>query len=462
MTSDAGTGSRRTDRLLLFLAAFLLLVCFVCGGNSARGNLGTMSAQLLAIPILVYAVIQSSSRGRLRAARWPVFVVSLIVLVPLLQLLPMPTSLWTLPAARVSLLQDLNAVGVNSVEQHWSLSPAATERDLLFLLPGLALFFCMLAAGRKEWRQMLWIVIGLCGANLALAFAQMAAGQTSLLNPYPDFAPAMAGIFANRNHQAGMLAIGLMLVAMFLLNAWKQARADAGPYGPVGALSLVALIFILALPLIGSRAGVIVAMLMLMGVLLTSGISSRQTLRHNHLLQIGSVLVLVVFVVGLQAALGWMKNDAAIDGSRYAMSSETLRIGVEHAPLGAGIGTFIPVFQQAASDDFLTYAYVNNAHNEYAQWWLEAGIVGALVTVLALIVLINALIGLLGQRQKSKSRLCGMAAMMGMGVIVLHSTVDYPLRTPALMAIFAVLSGIAIAAATRAESTSTERIRHDE
>ena len=38
-------------------------------------------------------------------------------------------------------------------------------------------------------------------------------------------------------------------------------------------------------------------------------------------------------------------------------------------------------------------------------------------------------------------------------LIVLHSMVDYPLRTQALMAVFAVLSGIAVAAAgAKAES----------
>jgi O-antigen ligase len=445
MSSDAQRG--RADTILLSLAAALLLITFISGGNSAKGSLGSMLAQLLAIPILIHALVLAHKRGRLGSARMGILVVALIVLLPLLQLLPLPSAIWNLSGERLALMQDIRAAGVTAVDQRWSLSPGATERDLFFLLPGLALFFCMLAAGRRIWGRMLWLLIGLSVANLILAFAQMGAGQHSILNPFPEFAPAMAGIFANRNHQASMLAVGLMLVAAFLLDAWKQARTNGESYAKVGTLVLLALMLILALPLIGSRAGVIVAMIMLMGVLLSSGLPSANVFRRNHLLQFGSVLALVVFAVGLYAALGWMKSDAAIEGSRYTMLIETLRIGAGHAPLGAGIGTFVPAFEQSASDALLMNAYINNAHNEYAQWWMEAGILGVLVPLLALFVLARTLLALLRQRTSERARKYGMAAMTGIGVIVLHSFVDYPLRTPALMSVFAVLSGIAVAAA---------------
>ncbi|HET9032244.1 MAG TPA: O-antigen ligase family protein [Dokdonella sp.] len=435
----------------------MLSLCFIAGGSSATGNLGTMAAQLLAIPILVYSVVQAQRQGLLRLARGSVLVVMMIALLPLLQLIPLPAWLWSLPPERLSLWSDLQAAGVATVDKRWTLSAYATERDLLFLLPGIALFFCLLGSGRTVWRNMLWLIIGLSVANLILAFAQIAAGQQSFLNPYPDYAPAMAGIFANRNHQASMLAIGLMLVTVFLLNALRQARNSSGPYAKVWVLVFAALSFILALPLVGSRAGVIVAMIMFLGAILSSGLPSAHSFRRNRLLQIGSLLALAVFVIGLQAALGWMRNDAgdsAIEGSRYRIAAETLQIGIEYAPLGAGFGTFIPAFKQGSSDVFLMRGYVNNAHNEYAQWWLEGGVLGVIVVLLALIVLIKALVRLLRQNPQSRTRTSGIAALMGIGVIILHSTVDYPLRTPALMAVFAVLSGIAVAAANTVSNES--------
>lgn len=446
---------RRGELALLIASAALLILCFVYGGDSAKGNLGMMAAQMLAIPLLIFGVFRAAQRGNLRSARWAVVVAILIALLPLLQLLPIPASLWTLPIGRLSLLQDLDAVGIASVDQRWSLSPSATERDFYFLLPGLALFFCMLGLGRTAWRRMLGLIVVICVANLVLAFAQVAAGQDSFLNPYPKFAPAMAGVFANRNHQADLLAIGLMLVVVFLIDNWKQARDNQRSFGKLGALAFVGLIFVLALPLVGSRAGVIVAMVMLMAALLTSGLPAWQSFRRKPALQIGALMTLIIFVAGLQAARAWMQVDVAEEGSRHTLMTETVRIGAEHAPLGSGVGTFVATFQQGASDAVPLNAYVNNAHNEYAQWWLEVGIAGVLLTLLSLAVLIGALLALLRQRPGSSTRVVGIAAMMGIGVIVLHSTVDYPLRTQAMLAVFAVLAGIAIAAASSRPAKKT-------
>ncbi|HQV73332.1 MAG: hypothetical protein WAR01_08185 [Dokdonella sp.] len=105
-------------------------------------------------------------------------------------------------------------------------------------------------------------------------------------------------------------------------------------------------------------------------------------------------------------------------------------------------------------------AYVNNAHNEYAQWWLEGGVMGVLVMLLALAVLARALLGLLRMRAGSTARVCGIAAMTGIGVIALHSTVDYPLRTQALMAVFSVLCGIAVGAAGTVSAPRAQPARH--
>src|SRR5690606_11417049 len=110
----------------------------------------------------------------------------------------------------------------------------------------------------------------------------------------------------------------------------------------VGALLFIALIFTAILPLLGSRAGVIVAMLMLVAVLPASGLLSMRTLRESRWLQVGALLAVLVFAIGLRASLAWMTSDAgdlANEGSRFRISVETLGIGSEHAPLGSGIGT---------------------------------------------------------------------------------------------------------------------------
>jgi O-antigen ligase len=446
---------------MLASALLLLLLAFLTGGDSAHGNAGMMATQLLAIPLLIVAFVRSKARGRLPSARGAIAVAALIVLVVALQCLPIPAWLWSLPSGRDAILQDLHATGIDAIARRWTLSPAASERDLYFLVPGLALFFCMLAMGKGQWRWMLGLVVALGVANLVLAVVIVAAGKGSALNPYPEFAPTLGGVFANKNHQADMLAVCLMLASVFMLESWARFRSGERSIAPTVLSAILAVVFLAALPVMGSRAGVVVAMLMLVAALLTSGMPGIQAIRKSRLLQVGSLIVAAVLVVGLHAALAWMRFDSAVAGSRYTMSAETLRIGMQHAPLGAGVGTFKPAFEQGADDTLLTHNYINNAHNDFAQWWLETGVAGGLVVLLALAVLVRALLALLAQRPESGTRRCGMAALMGLGVMVLHSTVDYPLRTQALMAVFGVLAGIAIAASTSAPARRRRRRADD-
>ena len=48
----------------------------------------------------------------------------------------------------------------------------------------------------------------------------------------------------------------------------------------------------------------------------------------------------------------------------------------------------------------------------------------------------------------------GIAALVGVGVVLAHSFVDYPLRTPALMVGTAALAGIAMAQAGQVRSAA--------
>jgi hypothetical protein len=54
----------------------------------------------------------------------------------------------------------------------------------------------------------------------------------------------------------------------------------------------------------------------------------------------------------------------------------------------------------------------------------------------------------------SRLRTSGIAALMGLATMLVHSFVDYPLRTPALMAMCALLAGIAFSAAAQAKVSS--------
>jgi hypothetical protein len=425
----------------------LLSLSFVTGGSSQETNAGVMVAQLLAIPVLLYALWEAQKRGLLLAARWSVMVFALVILIPLLQLLPLPEWFWNLPSARRLLQHDLAEAGVTSLQYRWTLSPAATERDLLSLLPAAALFIAALTLGSVAQRRLFWLVVSLSFFGLLLGGAQVGAGQASILNPYPQWAPAMGGVFANPNHQAASIAIALVVSIALMFDVRSRVRRGENLALQPWILGALIAAFVLAIPIVGSRAGPVIAILPVIILVLGRGAFSRDRMRER-----GTQAILLVaafaLLIGLHAALTWTAGDK-VDVIRSALTKQTVSIGVAHAPLGGGIGAFVPLFDQGADVSMLSGEYINAAHNDYAQLWLEGGVIAAACILVVLIWLAVSLRRLLNLPSRSTSRRRGLPAAAGMFVIVLHSAVDYPLRTPALLAVFGLMAGVLAATVAR-------------
>ncbi len=440
------------DRVLFLATAALLTACFLTGGSSQDDNVGGVVTQLAALPVLLLAVLHGSRQARFAGLARALWLLAAILALPLLQLLPLPQWLWAMPAPRAALLADLVSAGIEHPDLRWTLSPAATERNLLSLLPAAAVFLAVLALGRDAARGFLWWLVGLATFSLLLATLQLAVPQDSFLNPFPQYAPAMAGVFANKNHQADMLAIAIAVAVGLFLDARRRGEGLAAGL----AIVLAGLCF-LVLPLVNSRAGVIIALVAVAAVMLGSAAVSLQRLRQQQAPRWVLALTLAMLAVGVLAAMAWMDaDDVGMPGSRARMSALTLGFGLDNAPLGAGFGSFVPLFQQSAGEAMLFHAYINAAHNDYVQWWLEGG-VPAMALLLGVLLLLGGAFGrLLRLPLESRRRADGLAALAGVLVVFLHSTVDYPLRTPALMAVFAVLAGVALACARDADATRAE------
>ena len=450
MTPTSSTRSQSVkpqDRFLLASACVLLCLSFITGGSSQETNAGVMAAQLVAIPVLVYALWEAQRRGIFFTSRLSISVFAFVVAIPLVQLLPLPEAWWNLPSARQLLQRDLAEAGVTSLQYRWSLASTATERDLLSLLPATALFFVALALGTVAQRRLYWLVICLSFFSLILGAAQVGAGQASILNPYPQWVPALGGVFANPNHQAASIAIALVFSIALMFDVRSRVRRGENlPVLPWILGTLIA-VFILAIPMIGSRAGPIIAVVPVALLVLGRGTISYERMRER-----GAQAILLVaafaLLIGIHAAVSWTTGDK-IDMIRSALTRQTLLVGVTHAPLGGGIGTFIPLFDQGADVSLISGEYINAAHNDYAQLWLEGGVIAAGCMGAVLVWFIVSVRRLLALPSRSTSRRRGLTVAAGMFVIVLHSAVDYPLRTPALLAVFALMAGVLAATVAR-------------
>lgn len=440
-------------------AIALFVLAFVAGGSWDRVSVAVTVSQLMALPLLVWSVSMFSGMEPSRLRRLALAAMLLPLGVAALQLLPVPQDWWQAIDVRRSLLGDLEAVGVDRVRHGWGLSPHAAERALWSMLPALALFLVALVVPAGRWRVMILAVVGAAAASLLLGVLQQLLGQHSLVNFHPQWAPRFNGVFANPNHQGTALAIAVVALA----SLWMPIPGDrVGAARAAVRVVAVAAIY-LSILLTGSRAasllgamGMVLAWMLLWGMPAWPGRTSRKRFAWRLLPCAAAIGVTVV-------ALAWL-GLAEADMVRWRLVMVTATMGWEHAPLGAGAGTFAAWFDQMAPRALVQWEYFNHAHNEYAQWWYEGGVV-AIAAIMGVVAILLAArprdasgpgCSTPGSMGSSREREA-VAAWLGCGVLLLHSIVDYPLRTPALMAVGGLLAGIAVAARVEAARRSGKR-----
>jgi O-antigen ligase len=87
-------------------------------------------------------------------------------------------------------------------------------------------------------------------------------------------------------------------------------------------------------------------------------------------------------------------------------------------------------------------AYINHAHNDWLELWLEGGLPAALLAVSFLALFAWQCSRVWSNARHQSDNTIARAATIGILVLLLHSAVDYPLRMPALASVFAVLLGL--------------------
>jgi O-antigen ligase len=167
----------------------------------------------------------------------------------------------------------------------------------------------------------------------------------------------------------------------------------------------------------------------------------------------------VLAAIGLSAAMGWMKVDE-VEELRWIMRQATFALGALHMPWGSGIGSFVPAFQQAFPEALLMPQYINAAHNDYVQVWLEGGAAGVLAAAFCFATLAYAIVGYL--RTHGGDRRLVWGALLGLFAFLAHAGADYSLRTPALMTIAGLLAAILLAQAVRRTVAGDARMQAQE
>ncbi len=432
-----------------YLSAALLIACVTLGGSTRPGYLSDASLQLLCIPVLLAAIARLDWPTTKRI-RIPLIFLCALVTVPLLQLLPLPESLWfALPHREPVVLVDAEAI-----RRRISVAPHATWQSLASLLVPLTVFISVTQLDHRDrWRlSIALLALGILGMFLALL--QLFQGPASALRLFDvTNIDEAVGFFANRNHFAALLYCMIPLTA-----AWITQPIDAIPrHLNVRGISRDISMWMAGGVLCGSlsamqamtrsRAGMALSIAALLG----SYVIVRRNQRIGN--RFGLALLLACLVAGAFAVdvsnvrlLERFAANALID-ARPSIVETTFSAIRAYLPYGSGMGTFSIVFGEFERPENVFPAYINRAHSDVLEWALEAGVLGISLMAIFIIWLI---IGTLrawhpSEHGKRDTDLLPQAASLIIWMLIAHSFVDYPLRTAALMAIFAFCCALLIA-----------------
>jgi O-antigen ligase len=459
-----------------WLTAFTLLAALLLGGGTRGGFLSDALLQLLAIPLLLLSASRLSDlfwrhRAKLRELRWELVFCVAVVLVPLIQLVPLPPVLWTLLPHRAPLIASFDALGhglsgndssANGLP--WlpiSVSPNATWLSVMALLPTLAVFFGTVLLGYRERRLLSFGVVAFGIVSSFLGLLQIAQGPASRLRFFAATNVTEAvGFFANRNHFAAFLYVVLLFAAVwsidigFAVGPWRDRRIfEARSIVTITASFLAVVILLAAEAMARSRAGMMLTMVSLAGaygLVLTD--RRRRTLSGtplNFLFAAAGMAFILIVQFALYRILARFNADP-LDEVRLQFARTTIEAAWAYMPFGAGMGTFVPVYGMFEKpQDLFAHAYINHAHDDILELWLETGIFGMTLmgAFAAWFISRTAKIwryASVGVNEFDRS--LARAATIAVALIITHSFLDYPLRTAAMTAMLAFACGLMVEA----------------
>jgi len=428
---------RRLDGGLYYvlLAAAFLAVLGAFGGASRADELQQTIVRFAAIGVIA-AALWPLDMAVFRDARGPLIGIALIYLLIIAQLMPMPPGLWVrMPGHDIyaPIAREADAFGWRP----WTLSPDLTLNALGALLPATAIGLLALTL---DFRGRLLLAQGVVGGGCIsahLGLLQLAGGGTFLHLFRTSSEDSAVGLFANRNHQAALMACSLPILAAL---ASIRIREGARPGRLLGLAIAIAALLLMALAATGSRMGLLLGFIGLAAAMIVYGVTAgpggpRRWLAGLALVAAAAVPVSVLVV--RSGSIARLASDP-VDQTRMAALGPMLEAARAFLPFGAGFGTFDPVYRHFEPDSLLSTIYLNQAHNEPVQLAIEGGLPALLLLLLFLGWWMSATIRALRPRDSASRRALAIAMVATSLILMLSSLVDYPLRTPLLSGLFAI------------------------
>ncbi len=445
----------------------ICLILAVVFGPLAFGSVESWAYSILALlafTALAASLIHDVQTDRASAFFSPVVAVGCAgMLLVIVQLVPWPAELLARIQPESLFVHRLEEEIVGRpLPSHISpsLYSYATRISLLKLGAYLALFaaaYSYITSRRRLTRLTVAVVAtGFVASMFGLLQNLGGVGEIYWLRSISSGSPF--GPFVSRNQFAAYGAIaffagfGLLLARGGGISDWfrgKNGKRKLQPSDPWKNMLLGFAVSITGVAVVWSlsRGGILAFALAGAATVVAMSLGGRAAGRRAYLPAV------VLVVLGFLTWLGWtpvverlqtlgiiVSEPAAIDRARYTMWGDAWNMGLRFPVLGTGAGTFASAYPAFSTLWFR--ALVLNPHSEYMGFFAETGFTGMALILLALgFLLIRILRGL--RVRKNPYLLPFLAG--GVGIIfsvAVHSFVDFPLRSPGIVATLAVVLGM--------------------
>jgi O-antigen ligase len=416
-----------------------------------------LAVALLALAAGAIALVIGACRGGVRLPAVPLWPLAAFLALALLQLVPLPDALHGLVAAgsravwRPSDPEVLAVLG--AVPRPVSVDPDSTLRGLA-LTGGLALLAVLAAPALARPAPAVRAAAAVAAGGFALsAYAILARARFGALLYGTIAVPTVSpfGPFVSKNHFAGWVAMGALLVAGLAIGLADGGRSRGGDWttGARGGGVVLSLVAALAMALAGlaslSRGGG--AALAAGGACLVALVAWRERGGRagvvRSLALAGTLgLLLVALVPG--EAHGRLRS---LSGASFRLDTwrDSLRLAATSPVLGYGLGAFHDAYPRFKRGHGVLR--VEHSENDYVETLAEVG-AGGLALALAgfVLLLASAARGIASGRDRTVRGIAA-GALAALSALAVHSAVDFNLRIPSNAALAALAAAAAAGAA---------------
>lgn len=427
-----------------WIAPTYLALCLTIGG-SAQGIWSNAFLQASGLAIISFALLTSDARPLPATAQNLRWFIACLVLLFVVQLVPLPPDVWRSLPGRGLVAESDRLLGLDDNWRPISFSPFETLSTLPTIIPPIAMFVAVLRFGRQSGERLAAVLGVMAMMGVGLGALQMGASTGEqhdwYLYRWSNFG-VPTGFFANGNHMAALLLCSIPFAAALVEHNATEEPGQPRRWATLAISATLCTVAVSGLLLNGSLFGLVM-------IVPVFGASLLVAFRHfigrtNRLVAASVALMLgvgavsaIVFVSGARDANG--VNVSVVTRSEMARGSWELVSN--HFPVGTGIGTFERAYPTIEDPSVVDQFSLNHAHNDYLELIVEGGIAAILLLIAFLAWWARAAMAMVRDRRSDGFAQAGTIAAV---LLLIHSLIDFPLRTAALASVFAMSTGLMI------------------